>query len=314
MWSVIGMSWNLLSGYCGQVSFGHAAFFGIGAYTAGLLYAKLGVSAWWGMVATVPVAGRRRPRHRVHLPAPARAVLRARDDRRRGDPAGRRREPGRLHGGRPGHHDPRAHLGREDLVLLHHPRARGRDLLVRRARRGLPARLLLRRDPRGPGRRREPRHRHDALQDDRARAQRRARRLRRGLLHELHGLHRPEGRLRAARHLDRGDHGRHGRRRGHALGADRRRRDHDPARRADPHDPADRRGAPHRVRRPADRRDHLPAQRGRRRRREAAPAAAASGGRRERAARGAGGLAVLRRSRRADATSASRSPRARCSA
>jgi branched-chain amino acid transport system permease protein len=55
MWSVIGMSWNLLSGYCGQVSFGHAAFFGIGAYTAGLLYTKLGVSAWWGMLATVPV-------------------------------------------------------------------------------------------------------------------------------------------------------------------------------------------------------------------------------------------------------------------
>lgn len=57
MWSVIGMSWNLLSGYCGQVSFGHAAFFGIGAYTAGLLYAKLGLSAWWGLAATIPVVG-----------------------------------------------------------------------------------------------------------------------------------------------------------------------------------------------------------------------------------------------------------------
>jgi len=55
MWSVIGMSWNLLSGYCGQVSFGHAAFFGIGAYTAGLLYTKLGLSAWWGLAATLPV-------------------------------------------------------------------------------------------------------------------------------------------------------------------------------------------------------------------------------------------------------------------
>ena len=58
MWSVIGMSWNLLSGYCGQVSFGHAAFFGIGAYTAGLLYAKLGLSAWWGLRGHDP--GRRR--------------------------------------------------------------------------------------------------------------------------------------------------------------------------------------------------------------------------------------------------------------
>ncbi|GAB4487106.1 MAG: branched-chain amino acid ABC transporter permease [Thermodesulfovibrionales bacterium] len=49
MWSVIGMAWNLLGGYCGQVSFGHAAFFGVGAYTAGILYTKLGASAWWGM-------------------------------------------------------------------------------------------------------------------------------------------------------------------------------------------------------------------------------------------------------------------------
>jgi branched-chain amino acid transport system permease protein len=49
MWSVIGMAWNLLGGYCGQVSFGHAAFFGVGAYTAGIIYKKLGVSAWWGL-------------------------------------------------------------------------------------------------------------------------------------------------------------------------------------------------------------------------------------------------------------------------
>ncbi len=49
MWSVIGMAWNLLGGYCGQVSFGHAAFFGVGAYTAGILYNKANVSAWWGM-------------------------------------------------------------------------------------------------------------------------------------------------------------------------------------------------------------------------------------------------------------------------
>jgi branched-chain amino acid transport system permease protein len=49
MWSVIGMAWNLLSGYCGQVSFGHAAFFGTGAYTAGMLYSKFGISAWWGL-------------------------------------------------------------------------------------------------------------------------------------------------------------------------------------------------------------------------------------------------------------------------
>ncbi len=55
MWSVIGMAWNLLGGYCGQVSFGHAAFFGVGAYTAGILYSKLGASAWWGVPLSIIV-------------------------------------------------------------------------------------------------------------------------------------------------------------------------------------------------------------------------------------------------------------------
>lgn len=49
IWVVIGSSWNLLAGYTGQVSFGHAAFFGIGAYTAGILHIKLALSPWWGM-------------------------------------------------------------------------------------------------------------------------------------------------------------------------------------------------------------------------------------------------------------------------
>lgn len=58
MWSVIGMAWNLLGGYCGQVSFGHAAFFGVGAYAAGLLYHHFGLSAWWGLpFSVVVVAG-----------------------------------------------------------------------------------------------------------------------------------------------------------------------------------------------------------------------------------------------------------------
>ena len=55
MWSVIGMAWNLLSGYTGQVSFGHAAFFGAGAYTAGMVYSKLGISGWWGVPLSVMV-------------------------------------------------------------------------------------------------------------------------------------------------------------------------------------------------------------------------------------------------------------------
>jgi branched-chain amino acid transport system permease protein len=51
LWTVLGASWNLLGGYTGQVSFGHAAFFGMGAYTACLLNVKLGVSLWTGFVA-----------------------------------------------------------------------------------------------------------------------------------------------------------------------------------------------------------------------------------------------------------------------
>lgn len=49
MWIILGVAWNLLAGYTGQVSFGHAAFFGVGAYTAGLLLKHLGISSWWGM-------------------------------------------------------------------------------------------------------------------------------------------------------------------------------------------------------------------------------------------------------------------------
>lgn len=57
MWSSIGMAWNLLGGYCGQVSFGHAAYFGVGAYTAGILYSKLGLSSWWGVPLSIVVVG-----------------------------------------------------------------------------------------------------------------------------------------------------------------------------------------------------------------------------------------------------------------
>jgi branched-chain amino acid transport system permease protein len=50
IWGIIGTAWNLLGGYAGQVSFGHAAFFGVGAYVAGLLQFHMGVSPWWGML------------------------------------------------------------------------------------------------------------------------------------------------------------------------------------------------------------------------------------------------------------------------
>ncbi|MBI2015499.1 MAG: branched-chain amino acid ABC transporter permease [Candidatus Rokubacteria bacterium] len=46
----LGVAWNVLGGYAGQFSFGHAAFFGLGAYTSTLLYTHHGVSPWIGMV------------------------------------------------------------------------------------------------------------------------------------------------------------------------------------------------------------------------------------------------------------------------
>ena len=44
-------AWNLLGGFAGQISFGHAAFFGIGAYTSTILFLRHGLSVWVGMMA-----------------------------------------------------------------------------------------------------------------------------------------------------------------------------------------------------------------------------------------------------------------------
>ncbi len=49
LWAVFGTSWNLFSGYSGLVSFGHAAFFGIGAYTVTLALVSFGLTPWLGI-------------------------------------------------------------------------------------------------------------------------------------------------------------------------------------------------------------------------------------------------------------------------
>ncbi len=49
VWAVMGLSWNLLSGYSGFVSFGHAAFFGLGAYFVALAQIHWGLSPWFGI-------------------------------------------------------------------------------------------------------------------------------------------------------------------------------------------------------------------------------------------------------------------------
>jgi branched-chain amino acid transport system permease protein len=54
----VGLSsaWNLTGGFAGQLSLGHAGFFGIGAYTSTLLFLNFGLSPWIGMFAGVLLA------------------------------------------------------------------------------------------------------------------------------------------------------------------------------------------------------------------------------------------------------------------
>ncbi|MGC2519718.1 MAG: branched-chain amino acid ABC transporter permease [Burkholderiales bacterium] len=46
IFAIYAASWDLLAGYTGQVNFGHALFFGIGAYASALLSLRLGISPW----------------------------------------------------------------------------------------------------------------------------------------------------------------------------------------------------------------------------------------------------------------------------
>lgn len=48
-WATLATAWNLLGGFAGQISLGHAAFFGIGAYSSTILFLTFGLSPWIGM-------------------------------------------------------------------------------------------------------------------------------------------------------------------------------------------------------------------------------------------------------------------------
>ena len=49
LYAYLTTSWNLVGGFAGVLPLGHAAFFGIGAYTSTVLYVQYGVSPWFGM-------------------------------------------------------------------------------------------------------------------------------------------------------------------------------------------------------------------------------------------------------------------------
>jgi branched-chain amino acid transport system permease protein len=56
IWGTCAAAWNVAGGYAGQISLGHAAFFGIGAYAAALLATRWTLSAWIGLAAGALVA------------------------------------------------------------------------------------------------------------------------------------------------------------------------------------------------------------------------------------------------------------------
>ncbi len=56
LFASMAQAWNIIGGYCGQVSFGHSVFFGIGAYGAGMAVVTYGVMPWPGILIGVILA------------------------------------------------------------------------------------------------------------------------------------------------------------------------------------------------------------------------------------------------------------------
>lgn len=51
----VGQAWNVMMGFCGQLSLGHALFVGLGAYTSAALYQHFAINPWLGMLAAIAV-------------------------------------------------------------------------------------------------------------------------------------------------------------------------------------------------------------------------------------------------------------------
>ena len=81
VWATMGLAWNIISGYAGHTSFGHQAFFGVGAYATVLLMVGFRLTPWAGLVAgNAGRRARRRPHRLPDLP-PGRDLLRPRHPR-----------------------------------------------------------------------------------------------------------------------------------------------------------------------------------------------------------------------------------------
>lgn len=55
-YAYVGQAWNIMMGFAGQLSLGHALYVGLGAYTASALFVKFGASPWLGMLVAIPIA------------------------------------------------------------------------------------------------------------------------------------------------------------------------------------------------------------------------------------------------------------------
>ena len=189
LYASLASSWNLISGFTGYVSFGHAAFYGVGAYTTAILLARR-LTPW--PVALPPGRRRRRPagaRPGLPRPAPARPLLRRRHARADRGGARRRHRRRAPHRGREGAHpapdaQPRPGLLRHGAAGRAH---RGDDGAGRHlARRAAPPG-----HPGGRDRRRGLRRRHHPPQAGRVLRQRLLRRGGRRALRLVRRLHRP---------------------------------------------------------------------------------------------------------------------------
>jgi branched-chain amino acid transport system permease protein len=56
IFAIMGLGWNIMSGFGGMFSFGHAAYFGIGAYVTSVLLVDYGVSPWIGLLVGMAIA------------------------------------------------------------------------------------------------------------------------------------------------------------------------------------------------------------------------------------------------------------------
>ena len=75
MYALMAQSWNVVAGFSGQISLGHAIFFGIGAYSSTVLFAKYGITPWVGLLVGIADLDARCRRHRRADAAPARPLL-----------------------------------------------------------------------------------------------------------------------------------------------------------------------------------------------------------------------------------------------